>query len=297
MCDGRRKRYGTKRAHSRTGSALLFVLLVLMGTVSMAAGIQHLLVRRSRALRMESNDRKLRAALILGLREAVNTLAASEWTVEAFSDPSFQLREFKSSEGVQVRLQIRDAQDRFNLNDLRLPLTPDTPRSPWRMFEDLLRARGVEIKPEALTALRGWIETEEVWFESPDQLKLALGDDAFWSPVRDSLSSLPRPSNRALSLNVNTVRPEVFRAMVGPSLHGWADSVLAAREQEPIRNIAAWLQVLPDVIRPSLDAALDVRSEYVEATLVAETDHTRKTLSALLHRVSGDGVEVIRCRW
>ncbi|MDA3875343.1 MAG: type II secretion system protein GspK [Kiritimatiellae bacterium] len=285
------------RSEQCSGSALLLVLLVLMGTVSMVSGIQHLQVQRSMDLRISSNQQRLRSALILGLQEAATSLAESDWEVDVFSEEAFQRREFESSEGVQVRLQLRDAQDRFNLNDLSLPLTPGTLRSPWDMFEDLLRAQGVEVNQGTLAALRGWVEEEEVWFDHPDQLNVAVADQEIWQPVLDSLSGLPRPANRSLAVNVNTVRPEVLRAMVGPSLHGWADSVVAARDLEPLHSISNQVRFLPEGIRPVLEAALDVQSEYVEADLVAEVDHTRKTLRALLHRGAEGKVEVIRCQW
>lgn len=298
MCIGTRGEFSRGRGSGRcSGSALLLVLLVLMGSVSMVSGIQHLLIQRSTALRITSNEQRLRAALILGLQEAATSLAESEWTVNLLADERFLARDFDSSDGVQVRLRLHDAQDRFNLNDLSLPLTPGTLRSPWDMFEELLRERGVEAGQDTLASLRGWIEEEEVWFEHPDQLKWVLADPEKWQPVMDSLSSMPRPGSRALTVNVNTVRPEVLRAMVGPPLHGWAESVLAAREQEPLHSISNQVRFLPEVVRPVLEAALDVQSEYVEAELVAEVDHSRKTLRALLHRNSEGDVEVIRCQW
>jgi type II secretory pathway component PulK len=289
--------FKTRRSDKRTGSAFVLVLLVLMGTVSMVSGIQHLLVQRSISLRIQANEQRLRSALILGLQVAVDTLAESEWTVETFFDGNPGPKEFLSSDEVYVQIQLQDAQDRFNLNDLSLPLTPGTLRSPWDMFEDLLRAQGVEVSQAGLNTMRLKIEEEAFWFESPDQLALFPGDMGQWDPALSSLSSLPRPSNRALTINLNTVRPEVLRAMVGSPLHGWADSVLEAREQEPIRNVETRLRTLPEVIRPVLEAALDVRSDYVETFLVAEVDQTRMTLRALLHRGSTGEIEVVRCLW
>lgn len=282
----------------KSGSAFLLVLMVMIASLSLVAGIQQVLVRRTTSLRIEQNERILRNALLLGLQEGVSLLSEDEdLSVDALSDSWLQPIAFLTNEGVALRIELEDAQNRFNLNHLTLPPSPDMPWSYLDIFQELVRSEDQPLDRIEFQRFQSYIVEKEIWFEDPEGLSLYPSSVSGEWTRSTSLIALPRPESRPLPMNINTVKPEILEAMVGSSFKAWTDSVLEAREYEPIRNVGSIARTLPDIFQNMLFEMLGVRSEYVMATFTAEVDNTQRTLSALLHRLPGGEVEVIRCQW
>lgn len=280
------------------GSAYLLVLLVMVSALAMVSGIQQLLIRRTRSLQASQTAMHLRNALILGLQTGMQVLAEDEdLGVDAPSEEWAQPLAFTSSDGVALQLQLKDAHTGFNLNHLSLPPVPGSPRSFLEVFEDLLQASGTEVKTADLKRIQEQIGKDKVWFESPLTLASLSPVGTGLLSASNWLSAVPRPAARPLALNVNTVHPEVLHALLGPSLKGWADQLLARRAQVPIRNLQAYVLSLPPQLQLMLPDLLTVRSEYIEASLTARLGGTEMRLQALLHRLPGGEVEVRRCLW
>lgn len=279
---------------SRRGSALVLVLAILVVCLGLAGGMHQRLVARSLSLEREATALELRAALTMGLREGMERWSADE---SPWREADSASRHFETGEGVEVEVTLRDAQDRFNLNHLTLPVTPDQPRSALDMLEDLLRTTDPEAPPEIFHRFRETVEQEEPWFSGVDSLELLEPAAREWRGLRESVVALPPPRGRGLTVNVNTARPEVLHAMLGDAFRPWVQSLLLAREREPIRNLDSYLRLLPEVVRRPVDRALDVRSSHAELRAAAEYRGTRRTLTAWLRRETNGEVEVLRCRW
>lgn len=283
---------------SKSGSAYLLVLLVMVSSLSMVTSIQQLLLRRTRTLQADQTEQQLRNALILALQQSMQLLsedddAAVDIETEAWAQPA----EFRSSDGVTVHAQLHDAQRGFNLNHLSLKPAPGSPRSFLDIFEDLLQDAELEPNPAALQKLQAAIFAEDVWFDTPQTLLLLSPEAPLYLEAADLLCALPRPSVRPQPVNVNTVSPAYLHALVGNSLRGWADQLLAKREQHPIRNLSQFTLTLPPQVQGALLEMLTERSEYIDARLVATHRNTEMRLTALLHRLPGGDVEVLRCQW
>jgi type II secretory pathway component PulK len=283
---------------TRRGAAYLLVLLVLVSSLAMVTSLQQLLMRRTRNLQAAQTAQQLRNALILGLQQGMMTLADDEdLGVDAPSEAWAQPAAFISNDGVALQLQLADAQRGFNLNHLSLKPGPGSPRSFLEIFEDILQNAGVEVEPADLKRLQSVIDEESVWFESLQTLQLLTPEAERYLEAADLLCAVPRPSARPLALNVNTVSPEVLHALLGSSLKGWANQILERREQEPIRSLEKFTLSLPPQLQAVLLDLLTVRSDYIEARLIAQHRNTEMRLSALLHRLPGGEVEVLRCQW
>ncbi len=281
----------------RQGSVYLLVLLVMISSMTLVAGLQNVLLRRTKTLEQVHIQQKLHNTLLLGLEESARLLLEDDdLAVDGLTDEWAQPFEFTSTEEVYLQVVLEDAQRRLNLNHLSLPLRANMPRIWMDIFADLVRNAELEVSPQIFTMLQNEVDLYEIWFEDPEMLKLLVPNGELLLAVSDSLCALPRPESRPLLLNINTVQPEVLEALVGDSLQGWVDNVLIARETEPLRNLSGVLQLLPAQIQPLLLSVLDVRSEYFTAHLVARLDQSEQTLTALLKRSEGN-VEVLRCRW
>lgn len=278
----------------RRGSALVLVLAVLVACVALAGGMHLRLVARSLSLERDAVDVELRAALILGLREGMRYWSANE---TPWREPDRKGRVFTTDTGARVTLSYRDAADRLNLNHLTLPVTPDQPRSALDMLEDLLRMTDPDAPPEIFHRFRKTVEEEDPWFSGVDTLELLEPGAREWRGARDYLVALPAPRGRWLPVNVNTAPPELLYAMLGTSFRPWVDSLVLAREREPIGNLEAYLQYLPEQVRRPVDRALDVRSSHAELRIEAEIRGSRRDLTAWLRRETNGDVEVLRCRW
>jgi len=276
----------------KQGSVFVLVLAVLAGTLSLVAGIQSLQVRRTLDSRRVHTARTLRNALIQGLQIGMETLAegtdteSSQWPLEG-----------ETSEGVQLRILVRDAQDRFNVNDLTLRPRENHPRTPWDQFQSLAAAEGIPFSSDLRARLEDALLDRDVQLESARELRTFFTDPEDFDRLESRLVAHPRPSERPATLNLQTVDPEVLRALVGEPLHAWADRVINLREQAPLQNIQATLTGLPLPLQRLLSSRLSLRSDYLEFTVVAEADYTLRTLDALVRRGSEGELEVLRCLW
>jgi|GEM_PF-1206840 len=287
---------GFSRGGRRRGSVLILVLVVVVVCLSLSGGIQQTLFRRNMAHRVADNEVKLRAALMLALQEGAALLAKDEDpAVDHAGEMWMRPRDYETSEGVRVRLFLVDAQDRFNVNHLTIPSRPGEVRGAWDVFEALSTAESAP-DPERFRRVRMRLQGEELRFPAVETFLAWNEEEPLPVPV-GLLTALPHPEKRWLPVNLNTVRPEVLRAMVGSSLDAWTDTVLNAREMEPIRNVGTQTRMFPASVRSALSSVFDVRSRYVELRAEAETDSTVKTLKALLERSREGGVEVVRCQW
>ena len=282
---------------NREGSAYLLVLLVMISSLSLVSSTQHVLIRRTRQLEQTQVDAALRNALLLATQEAGRLLLEDEDpTVDGLQDAWMLPLEYQSTDGVSVFLKIEDAQTRFNLNHLSLSVPRGFPKTWMELFQDLVQSSVLEIEPQRFQEFQQQIDEEEIWFENPEALRLYLPELSQWIQESDLVSALPRPSERPLPLNINTVNPAVLSAVVGTSMDGWVESVLKVRSTTPIRNISAISGSLPPQLQPLLSELFDVRSELFFARIVAQKDQSEANLSVLFRR-SHEGVEVLRCQW
>jgi len=276
----------------------VLVLAVLVSCVGLVAGVQSRLLSRAKLLGQEAAEVELRGALILGVQEGMRRWSEDEnWILPPEKNGPGAFWEFETDTGATVTVTLRDAQDRLNLNHLNLPVTPEFPRSALDMLEDLLDMTDPEADPEIFTRFRRIVEEVEPWFAGVERMDRLDPEIREWRGVRTYLVALPHPRERWLPVNVNTAPPERLEAILGVRFRGWIDTLVQAREAEPITDLGNYLQFLPQIIRQPVNRVLGVRSEMAEVRVAAEGWNTRRDVTAWLRRSGGGDVEVIRCQW
>ncbi|KAL8181358.1 UNVERIFIED_CONTAM: hypothetical protein K2H54_000235 [Gekko kuhli] len=217
----------------------------------------------------------------------------------------------------------------FNLNSLSVPLKDgisgdDLEKQPYpvKVFKALLKQLEVEDYEAVLLtdAIRDWTDkdtvlvssygAEDAYYEglTPPYLDRqpvdarhrraagsARGERQAVRPA-GALCVRPLPNDK-LVVNVNTIRPEQSALLVALYLDkvGLDDAkrVLTSRPQKGWKNKKEMTDQMPLQVSsiPGLDAALDVKSSYFEARLIAEVGDTRARLESVFVRGKDNKLE------
>lgn len=241
----------------------------------------------------------LRSAVVLGLQEGMQQLSEDDIPVyDDVREPWGEEGSFVSSDGVEVLVELHDAQHQFNLNDLSLPVSQSTYRTPEQMLEELIRRQEIPDATEKAARITAVVNAKAAPLQHPRELLSSFQEDETW--VRTLIpffTALPRPERRPLKLNLNAVQPEVLFAVTGPQASGWVSNILSQRETAPIPSVSAALAGLPPIAKDALTQVVDVRSEFFWIRVTGEVDRMQKSVEALVMRSTGGAVEIMRCQW
>lgn len=227
--------------------------------------------------------------------------------------------------------RVRDLQSCFNLNSLSVPLKEgengdDLEAQPYqfKVFRALLAQLEVDdYEAVQLTdAIRDWTDkdtqlvssngAEDAYYEGlnppylvanqrmlgTDELRAVRGVSAsLYARLAPYVCSLP---NDKLVVNINTIRPEQAALLVGlyQGKIGLDDAkrVLTSRPKKGWKNkreMTEQLQVQPGAIT-GLDGALDIKSSFFEARLLAEVGETRARLETVFQRGKDNKLVMLR---
>ncbi|MFP4696861.1 type II secretion system minor pseudopilin GspK [Thiohalospira sp.] len=221
--------------------------------------------------------------------------------------------------GGTVSGQIRDAQARFNLNNLTAS-NGSPSDSDIAYFRRLLEY--LELDPDIAGAAVDWMDTndqpqpsggaednyytglEQPYrtagrpFFSASELRLVRGVDAeAWKTLEPLVVALPERT----AVNINTAEPALLAAITPTVGEKGAEDLVAARGEEGFADLEAAesesalstaLERDPD-IEEWFGQGFDVASEYFLVEAQGEVGRRRVTLFSLLHR-SSDGVRTIQ---
>ncbi len=227
--------------------------------------------------------------------------------------------------------RVRDLQSCFNLNSLSVPLREgengdDLESQPYQFkaFRALLAQLEVdEYEAVQLTdAIRDWTDkdtqlvssngAEDAYYEGlnppylvanqrmlgTDELRAVRGvSGALYARIAPYVCALP---NDKLVVNINTIKPEQAALLVG--LYQGRISLDDARQVLTNRPRKGWknkqemteqFQVQPGAIT-GLDGALDIKSSFFEAHLLAEVGETRARLETVFQRGKDNKLVMLR---
>ncbi|MBV7437917.1 MULTISPECIES: type II secretion system minor pseudopilin GspK [unclassified Aeromonas] len=227
--------------------------------------------------------------------------------------------------------RVRDLQSCFNLNSLSVPKKDgedgdDLEKQPYpaKVFRALLAELEVdEYEAVQLTdAIRDWTDkdtqlvssqgaedayyeglnppylTANQWLLSTDELRAVRGvSGALYARLAPYVCALP---NDKLEVNINTIKPARAALLVG--LYQGRIGIDEARQALSGRPQKGWkekkeltdqLQVLSSTI-PGLDAALVIKSNYFEASLLAEVGDARARLETVFQRGKDNKLVMLR---
>lgn len=287
-----------RRTKRRDGTALVLVLAVLVIGAGIVAGVQHGLARHRMAWGQSSLEVELRGALLLGLVTAIDAWENEEDTTHTHPDePWAAPREFTADNGAEIRVVFRDAQDRFNLNNLSL--SPESAPGQEDAFLLLMRMEGVDPDP---AVLRDFSEKGETVRTLDEFVRLHPEAGDWFVPTETTdprrwIEVLPLQTGRPTPLNLNSVNPRVLAALLGPGMEPWVETVARAREQEPFRSVEALTAGLPPLLAVRLGEQFTVRSRFTRVHVEAGAGNTLRTVEALLVKDGEGAVEVLQCLW
>ncbi|MGY3944927.1 GspK family T2SS minor pseudopilin variant ExeK [Aeromonas tecta] len=227
--------------------------------------------------------------------------------------------------------RVRDLQSCFNLNSLSVALKEgesgdDLEKQPYpvKVFRALLTELEVEdYEAVQLTdAIRDWTDKDtqlvssngaedayyeglnppylaaNQWMLSTDELRAVRGmTGALYARLAPYVCALP---NDKLVVNINTIKPERAALLVG--LYQGKISLDDAKQALSSRPKKGWkekkeltdqLPVQASTIT-GLDAALDIKSSYFEASLLAEVGDTRARLETVFQRAKDNKLVMLR---
>ncbi|WP_310596937.1 GspK family T2SS minor pseudopilin variant ExeK [Aeromonas aquatica] len=227
--------------------------------------------------------------------------------------------------------RVRDLQSCFNLNSLSVPLKEgedgdDLEKQPYavKAFRALLGALEVEdYEAVQLTdAIRDWTDkdtqlvsssgaedayyeglnppylTANQWMLGTDELRAVRGmSGELYARLAPYVCALP---NDKLVVNINTIKPERAALLVG--LYQGKISLDDAKQVLTSRPKKGWkekkemtdeLPVQPGTIT-GLEAALDITSNYFEASLLAEVGDARARLKTVFQRGKDNKLVMLR---
>ncbi|MBP8051379.1 MAG: GspK family T2SS minor pseudopilin variant ExeK, partial [Aeromonas sp.] len=227
--------------------------------------------------------------------------------------------------------RVRDLQSCFNLNSLSVPLKDgvsgdDLEKQPYQVkaFRALLKQLEVEdYEAVQLTdAIRDWTDkdtalvssygaedayyegltppylTANQWMISTDELRAVRGVSAkLYARLAPYVCALPTDK---LVVNINTIKPEQATLLVAlyQDKIGLDDAkrVLTSRPQKGWKDKKAMTDQMPVQVSTiqGLDAALDVKSSYFEAKLIAEVGDTRARLESVFVRGKDNKLVMLR---
>jgi type II secretory pathway component PulK len=274
-------------------------MAVLVICSALVGGAQQVILSRTRLNRLAESDIEIRAALLLGLEYAMQAWSREE-ALPQTRNPNGVGVEWvaDSSSGIPLNITLRDAQDRFNLNHLALPVTPTAPRPALRMLEALLSVTDPEADPVVFQQFQERVAGLEPWFSGVEMVQDLVPETAEqWRNLPAYMVALPHPRERWLPLNVNTASPEVLLAVLGVRFKPFVELLIAGRQNQPIERLDPYMTVLPLPVQVAVREALTVRSSLAEVRVETETPEGARRLTAWLQRKPGGEVEVIRCQW
>lgn len=302
-------------------TAMLIVAIIATLATSLALGQQVWLRQAQNLADLAEADRLRQSALegaaALLTQDGRNGQASAvDYYGEAWAQPiTFPI------DGAVVNVVVRDAQGRFNLNNLVLvpgqpPAqggNPGTPTNYRDIYVRLLALVGVDPgRTDALaSSLMDWLDdnsdvqpggAEDLDYlnhdppyraanralTSVDELRLVNGyTPEIIDKLRDHVIALP--AGNQTPINVNTASPEVLAALTGADL-ATERGVVEMRDREPFRNKETF-QALHPSFKGSCPCA--VASNYFIVSVTTQAGRILRTSEGLIERPTGARAQVL----
>lgn len=288
-------------------TAMLIVAIIATLATSLALG-QQIWLRQTQNLVDLAQAEQLRqgayeyAAAVLVRDEKSSLTNKSDNLQEAWAQPFPPL----PVEGGLVVISIRDAQSRFNLNNLVVQGKVTTNNTDIAIFKNLLQQN--DLPTDLADTLIDWMDTELPSTTMPkgaedldylnldppyraanqplrsiDELRLVKG---YSEEVMKKLADLVVVLPEAQPININTADPAVLAALMGNN-DSQAKLIVQARETDPITDKKSIEALLPANARPNT-ASYDVKSKYFIVSVETRIGRIQRRTEALIDRSFGN---------
>ena len=323
-----------RRSGRKPGSALVLVLVFLALISAVLFRLQSTAMLRLKAADQAVNTAQLRAAQQVGIDRALKILSDDEnLLVDHPAEIWAQPVAIEDPLGFRTEIRIIDGERWFDINNLALEVDVEV-RPVREVLHDLYRACGDMHPTLRIQALKDWVDAnsegnyEQAWYEKEDppyrcanapmmsfeEINLVAEIDTdFYNRLPSDEDELPHPMDTFIALpplqttktrltriNVNTAPPHVLLGIVGPDQSALVEQFLAFRQQQPIREIGAYLNRLPPGTMDVANAYLDVKSQFYHVEVVTAGQGSKSghlvTARILVHRDSKGRVEILQWR-
>jgi len=306
------RRSPTIQPHRQRGVAIITALLVVMLAATIAS---YLLAQQSDALtRVERASERaqlgLHATTTLEWARSALLVQQKNSVYVALSQPWAQGLVARPIDTAVATGLLRDAQSKFNINNL-IDANGKRRDADLEVFTRLLQS--VKLDPRLADAILDWIDRDDdvsgpngaensyYWSQSGtatavaghygaanrpllsiDELLRVKGvDDAVLRTLAPFVTALPTLNGERTRVNINTTSIEVLAA-VFPDVSAEVLSETIRVRELPFTNIADIRERRTQLPAALVDAYLDTKSRYFEATLAITGQHSQIRQAALL---------------
>jgi general secretion pathway protein K len=284
-------------------TALLLVVIIAAIATTIMIG-QHMWLRQAQNLKDLSQAEVLRvgameyAAIIVTRDVRDEKTQKTDTLAETWAQPIPRL----PVEDGYIEIEIKDAQARFNLNNVVQGgmVVPQQKR----VYERLLLVN--KVNPALTDALVDWLDADSgtqvggaedldyLNFNPPyraanraltsiDELRLIKGyTEEIVDTLRPYLIALP-PQVQS-SINVNTAEAPVLAALTGINM-GEAEALVAARVKSPFTEPSQFLAQLPP--GTTIESGYDIKSSYFIVSVAVHVGRAQRDTEGLIERPGG----------
>lgn len=312
----------------RRGGVLILVL-VLVSLLSVLLVQAHALARHR--LRAEENARAtadLRRTATDAVWAALQRLADDPDLVVDTTNETWAAREeVTTPQGVSTLTRIWDGSNRFDLNNLALPVAPGE-RAAEDVVMDLLTLCGDFTPVARVSALRDFLDVQPAGlYEAshyakrnppeacPNRRLYAWGEllaiegwtrEAFARRPRtgvarifeadlvDCLTLLPVPREKPLPININTASRETLTGVLGLGQDALVATILTLRSLKPIRDLEAVALMAEPGVFETVRPYLAVNSQHFEIEALAYAEGRSERIRARATRTREGRVDIVQ---
>lgn len=305
--------------HRRQGAALVATLGILLVVSALALQALALASAARRNADAEMRMTLLRATAHDAALLAIQRLADDDdLQCDHAGEPWARPEGWTTPEGITVRVRVRDASSRFDVNNGALPEMEDRAAAA-DLLADILHAAGHPVWRETADAIRDATDPdhEGEWDRprqdgdvpgpnrsllSPAELNRVFqraerGQDIESRPWMDLITAYPVTPAHPEPVNLNTAPEMLLQGLFGPTRKAWVAGLIELRDAAPLRSLNS-VAVLADPLRMNrYRPFLDVRSRWFEVEAESAQSSRSIHLQATVYRHPDGRVQIMRWTW
>lgn len=310
-----------RRRRGSTLVLLLFILAVCAVLVGYAQSRVYLFRRYSLQTAQKA---RVEMAAMDAVLDALQKLAEDDPTCDHTNEPWAIRTEWTDPAGISVRIQVRDENRAFDINNLICSVTTNS-RPPAEVVMDLLTLTDDFAPAGRVAALKDWLDADEegpyesrfyqaanysyrcanrhlyTWGEwaaihgfDPDYFR-PRNKSSMFEPFREdpyrTFTVLPLERRHPIRVNVNTAPTAVLTGILGFEYESIAQAIVAERNRTPLRTIES-ISWVPPALQETVRTYLTTQSRFFSVSVYAHGFDQRAHIYALVERTEEGHIHI-----